>query len=90
MAVSAGFDGLTDAVKKKMAHLLIAPKLSSSSDLLFPDTKGAIYVRNYGTRFPFRGGNWGSGAAAGLGYLYLYYGRSSTSGSRGFRPAFIL
>ncbi|NMM40459.1 SUMF1/EgtB/PvdO family nonheme iron enzyme [Pseudoalteromonas arctica] len=49
---------------------------------------GAIYCRNYGNRFPRRGGNWYGGSLAGLGALNLRSGRSSTPSDLGFRPAF--
>jgi hypothetical protein len=39
VAVSTGFNGLTDAVKKKMAQMLIAPKPSSSESPIFSDNK---------------------------------------------------
>jgi hypothetical protein len=90
MAVSAGFNGLTDAVKKKMAQLLIAPKLSSSGSALFPDIKGCIYARNYGARFPLRGGHWRDTSGAGLGALSLDVLRAIVASSVGVRPAFIL
>jgi hypothetical protein len=90
MAVSAGFNGLADAVKKKMAQLLIAPKLASSGNPIFSDIKGGIYVRNYGERLPLRGGRWHSGAYAGLSALTLYEPRSYVTYSLGCRPAFIL
>ncbi|GIU12892.1 SUMF1/EgtB/PvdO family nonheme iron enzyme [Shewanella sp. MBTL60-007] len=51
---------------------------------------GAIYVRNYGDRFPLRGGGWSYGSYAGLGMLYLNYSRSSANSSIGFRPAFFV
>lgn len=51
---------------------------------------GQIYLRNYGDRFPFRGGNWYSGADAGLGALYLDGARSNSDGGIGFRPAFFV
>jgi hypothetical protein len=90
MAVSAGFDGLADATKKKMAQLLIAPKLGSTKDPIFADIKGQVLVRNYGTRFPYRGGNYGYGADAGLGCLRLRSRRVYADSSLGLRPAFIL
>lgn len=62
--------------------------------LIYPyDTvnpKGYLYMRNYGERMPFRGGNWGAGALAGLGTLYLFYARSYSYSSVGFRPAYIM
>jgi hypothetical protein len=51
---------------------------------------GYIYARNYGDRFPFRGGSWNYGTGAGLGALSLDSPRSSASGSIGFRPAFFV
>jgi len=51
---------------------------------------GAVYTRNYGTRFPLRGGSWDHGSSAGLGALNLYYARSITSSRIGFRPAFFV
>lgn len=48
---------------------------------------GALYVRNYGDRFPLRGGGWYNGSNAGLGALDLHYARSDADTSIGFRPA---
>ncbi|MDR0760245.1 MAG: formylglycine-generating enzyme family protein [Treponema sp.] len=90
MAVSTGFNGLTDAVKKKMAQLLIAPKLASSGSAIFSDIKGGVWVRNYGVRVPLRGGAWNDASGAGLGALGLYYLRALVSSTVGLRPAFIL
>jgi hypothetical protein len=90
MAVSTGFDGLTDAVKKKMAQLLIAPKLASSGSPIFSDIKGGVWARNYGVRFPLRGGDWPNASAAGLGALSLANRRAIMSSTLGLRPAFIL
>ena len=90
MTVSTGFDGLTDAVKKKMAQLLIAPKLSSSGSPMFSDIKGGVWVRNYGVRFPLRGGAWSGTSGAGLGALSLNDLRAFVSYAVGLRPAFIL
>ncbi|MEF6897628.1 SUMF1/EgtB/PvdO family nonheme iron enzyme [Escherichia coli] len=50
--------------------------------------KGRVYMRNFGERFPCRGGNWGYGSAAGLATLYCSYSRVRTDGSIGFRLAF--
>jgi hypothetical protein len=90
MGVSAGFAGLSDATKKKLAQLLIAPKLVSSGSAIFSDIKGGVWVRNYGTRFPLRGGAWYDTSVAGLGALILLYLRAIVSSSVGLRPAFIL
>lgn len=49
---------------------------------------GYISCRNYGTRFPRRGGSWGLGSNAGLGALYLSDARSDANSDVGFRPAF--
>mgnify|MGYP006139776917 FL=1 len=49
---------------------------------------GYIYCRNYGSRFPLRGGYWHIGSGAGLGALNLGSARSSASSNIGFRPAF--
>lgn len=48
---------------------------------------GYIGARNYGDRFPIRGGNWSHSTNAGLGALYLSDPRSSADSSFGFRPA---
>ncbi|MDR2741765.1 MAG: SUMF1/EgtB/PvdO family nonheme iron enzyme [Treponema sp.] len=90
MAVSTGFNGLTDAAKKKMAQLLIAPKMASSGSAIFSGIKGAIWVRNYGERLPVRGGGWPDGASAGLAALGLGERRSLVGGDVGCRPAFVL
>ena len=50
--------------------------------------QGRIYMRNFGERLPYRGGNWNSGANAGLAALNLGGSRAHTSSSLGFRPAF--
>ena len=49
---------------------------------------GYIYCRNYGSRFPLRGGSWSSGSDAGLGALGLSHARSNAGRYVGFRPAF--
>jgi hypothetical protein len=71
-----------------MAQALIAPKLTSGGSVISA-AKGAIWARNYGERLPIRGGDWLSGAFAGLAALYLDYRRVHSYGSVGFRPAFI-
>ncbi|WP_429111364.1 hypothetical protein [Aeromonas rivipollensis] len=50
--------------------------------------QGRIYMRNFGERLPFRGGNWDSGADAGLAALSLHSSRARAYASLGFRPAF--
>jgi hypothetical protein len=90
MGVSAGFAGLPEATKKKLAQLLIAPKMASSGNAIFSDIKGGVWAQNYGTRFPLRGGSWGSGADARLAFLGLDDRRAAVPSSFGLRPAFIL
>lgn len=51
---------------------------------------GTLYGRNYGLRFPIRGGAWHSGAGAGLGALDLHGSRADSRGGVGFRPAFFV
>ncbi len=48
---------------------------------------GGLWVRNYGDRFPLRGGSWSDGSIAGLGALNLNDARSYASAGIGFRPA---
>lgn len=50
--------------------------------------QGRIYMRNFGERLPYRGGNWGSGADAGLAALALSASRAYANTGIGFRPAF--
>lgn len=49
---------------------------------------GGVWARNYGDRFPLRGGHWHYGSSAGLGALNLSNARSSANSNIGFRPAF--
>jgi hypothetical protein len=90
MAVSTTFDGLQLTDRQRAAQLLLSPRLASGSDLLFPATKGAIWCRNYGTRFPLRGAYWGNGVSAGVGSLALINRRAAVYDFVGLRPAFIL
>ncbi|MFQ2808099.1 hypothetical protein ACK30F_13355 [Aeromonas caviae] len=50
--------------------------------------QGRIYMRNFGERLPYRGGNWTDGAIAGLAAVNMSTSRASASTSIGFRPAF--
>ncbi|MEF3678340.1 SUMF1/EgtB/PvdO family nonheme iron enzyme [Citrobacter freundii] len=50
--------------------------------------KGRVYMRNFGERLPFRGGNWGNGGDAGLAALGCSYSRVGTGSNLGFRLAF--
>jgi hypothetical protein len=89
-ALSAGYDSLALSVRQQLAQLLIAPKLTNGGATLFSTIKGGVWVRNYGLRFPIRGGNWYRGAAAGLGALNLNERRADLGTGVGLRPAFIL
>jgi hypothetical protein len=89
-ALSSTYNALPLEKRQQAAQLLIAPKLASSGDLLFPDAKGSIYSRNYGERRPYWGGLWGGGSIAGLACLNLNGRRSDAYSSLGLRPAFIL
>ena len=84
-ATNASFSAITKDASyvpnQLLRQLLIESEVTASA-------KGAIYTRNYGSRFPLRGGDWGGGEDAGVGALYLNRARSSSSGSFGFRPAF--
>jgi hypothetical protein len=90
IGVATTFDNLSLADRQRAAQLLLTPRLTSSSDVMFPAAKGGIWVRNYGTRFMLRGGSYGDGAAAGLAACDLNNLRAPVSASVGFRPAFIL
>lgn len=51
--------------------------------------QGYFYLRNYGERFPYRGGGWYGGSSAGLAARDLNGSRSNTNSIVGFRPAFV-
>jgi len=87
MALSAGYAGLTLAVRQRMAQALIAPKVATADPAIV--AKGYVGIRNYGERLPFRGGPWSYGATAGLAALALNNRRSYSYYNVGFRPAFI-
>ena len=69
-------------VPELMKYLAIAP---TSGD----HGSDRIYVRNYGTRIPLRGGFWNTSSNAGVFCLNLATPRSSASTSLGFRSAFV-
>ncbi|MFA5493259.1 MAG: hypothetical protein WC247_00660, partial [Porticoccaceae bacterium] len=50
----------------------------------------SAYMRNYGERVPFRGGNWSFGAVAGVFAVNLNYSRSNALSIIGGRPAFVI
>ncbi|QVL37035.1 hypothetical protein [Aminirod propionatiphilus] len=66
----------------------IAP-LSLASGTYDTPPQGYFYTRNYGTRFPLRGGRWSSRGSAGLATLNLNYPRSNANGNISFRPALL-
>jgi hypothetical protein len=84
-SVNSDFKSITkDAAyvpNELMRRLLLETATSST-------LQGRIYVNNDGQRAPLRGGNWGSGAIAGLAALSLNYARSNSDSGLGFRPAF--
>lgn len=49
-----------------------------------------IYVSNHGERLPIRGGDWVSGADAGVFAIYLSAARAAAYSYVGSRPAFVL
>ena len=68
--------------KMELLRRLIIESASQTS------VQGRLYCRNYGTRFPLRGGGWSGGSGAGLGALALGGARSNAGSTVGFRPAF--
>jgi hypothetical protein len=88
--LSSGYNGLAATIRQRMAQALIAPKLLSGDSTVATAANGAIWVRNYGTRLPLRGGAWNYGAYAGLAALDLNHRRPDVSGHIGCRPAFVL
>ncbi|MGI2152566.1 SUMF1/EgtB/PvdO family nonheme iron enzyme [Shewanella oncorhynchi] len=49
---------------------------------------GRLTVRNFGNRYPARGGDWSFGSSAGLSALYLSGSSSFSNIGFGFRPAY--
>jgi hypothetical protein len=90
MSLASTYDTLPQSVREKMAQLLISPKLASGDAALFADIKGGIWSRNYGERFPLRGGDYSYTSVAGLAALDLDIRRASVFSLIGLRPAFIL
>lgn len=75
-------------IPASMLQAAIAP-ITLSDGTYSQNPKGALYIRNYGERFPLRGGSWVTGANAGLFALILYSARSYVTSTLGFRPAFV-
>jgi hypothetical protein len=76
-----------------LASGLTAPEIAKAL-LFYPDEPSGDYGGDYhymnpsGERLPICGGNWGSGAYAGVFSVSLTSPRSYAYGSIGFRSAF--
>lgn len=72
---------------------LTAPEIAKEL-ILYPAEPGKDYGSDFhawdtsGERVAFCGGSWGDGASAGVFYVDLYYGRSGSYDSLGFRSAY--
>lgn len=77
------YDALPEETRQRAMQIMVAP-----SKRLASKTSGTFYFRNYGTRFPRRGGYLNYGAGAGLAYLDLSSRRAGSYSAVGFRPAF--
>ncbi len=86
-SMSGVFNSLTTAAGVTVPSILRALGLFRHADIADSDT---IYMRNYGERLPYRGGNWYDSSSAGLRSLNLNVPRSNAYGSVGARPAFVL
>lgn len=89
--VDSGRGGTFEAMTA--ASGVTAPQILKELALFPADTSGYegdyFYLNNGAAeRFPFRGGGWIDGAAAGVFYTYLNYARSHVSSNVGFRSAF--
>jgi hypothetical protein len=77
-----------------LKQLCVSPKkydgTNTSTIPIFQNVKGAIWCRNYGERFPLRGGYWINASVAGLGALHLFNPRTLSIWAIGCRPAFAL
>jgi len=93
LTYSANYDTMALALRQKLAAMMIAPKVSKDGSLVFAtqgyEAKGAVWVRNNGERFSYRGGRWNNGSDAGLACLDLSIRRSFLSYYVGLRPAYI-
>ncbi|MCU8057798.1 SUMF1/EgtB/PvdO family nonheme iron enzyme [Shewanella sp. SM34] len=82
---SVDFKSLTKESAYSPSELLRRLLLETASSNTF---QGRLYVRNFGNRFPFRGGGWQSSINAGLASLYLLSPRDTSDVSFSFRPAY--
>ncbi len=77
-----------------LASGVTAPELAKAL-ILYPDEPDKDYggdyhwMNNAGERLPVAGGNWYSGASAGVFYLDLRSARFGSSGNLGFRSAYV-
>ncbi len=72
---------------------LVVPSIAKALSLFPLDASHGgdqLYLRNYGERLAISGGNWGSGAGAGVFALHLRSARSYRGTDIGARPAFVL
>ncbi|HBQ8791944.1 TPA: SUMF1/EgtB/PvdO family nonheme iron enzyme [Klebsiella quasipneumoniae] len=81
---NASFNGMEKA-GTYVSNQLLKRLLVEPSTVL---PKGRVYMRNFGERLPYRGGDWRSGGYAGLAALYCSSSRVYASSSFGFRLAF--
>jgi len=86
---SVDFRGLTKDPSYTPSELFRRILLESAS-LESPFLPGRLYTRNFGERFPLRGGYWDNGANAGLAALLLHLSRLNSGNFIGFRPAFFV
>jgi len=84
---NSNWAGITQSVTYQKIELL--RRLLIESEVANSVT-GGIWARNYGHRFPLRGGGWILGSLAGLGALSLSIARSGSGSGIGFRPAFFV
>jgi hypothetical protein len=83
----ADFKSLTKDANYTPVELLRQLLLETESS---NNVNGRLYTRNFGERFPRRGGGWYNGSIAGLGALSFNNSRSYSGNSVGFRPAFFV
>ena len=76
--------GVSDSAKRLLRSLTLLPEDSDT------DYGGDYFYANNGAaeRFPYRGGDWYTGATAGVFYTNLGHARSNSITSFGFRSAF--
>lgn len=84
-AVKSQAFGVTTGADSLCKAIALGPTSSSSANY----GNDYFYANNNGTFFPIRSGLWNSSTAAGVFYLHLYYARTKTNNSIGFRAAFV-